>query len=176
VAASPRAGLLPALVAAFFALAGAAALAAAPNFPALTGRIVDQAKLISPGERAELEGELTALEMKSGAQLVVATVSSLDGAAIEPYATALFNAWRLGEEKKNNGVLFLVAPNEHKVRIEVGRGLEATLTDEKAKDILTNAVTPRFKAGDFDGGIALGINDIIDILSPDDAQAAPSVK
>jgi len=100
----------------------------------------------------------------------VATVSSLDGQEIEPYANQLFRAWRLGEAKKNNGVLFLVAPNEHRVRIEVGYGLEGTLTDATSKIIIANAVAPRFKAGDFNGGVSRGVDDIITTLTTDSSE------
>ena len=113
--------------------------------------------------------KLADLENKSGIQLVVATVSSLDGQEIEPYANELFRAWKLGEAKKNNGVLFLVAPKEHKMRIEVGYGLEGTLTDATSKIIIANAVAPRFKAGDFDGGVSRGVDDIITMLTTDSA-------
>src|SRR4029077_15632742 len=110
----------------------------AANFPALTGRIVDQANVIPLETRSALEPKLAALETKSGIQLVVATVASLDGQEIEPYANELFRSWKLGEKAKNNGVLLLVAPNEHRVRIEVGYGLEGTLTDALTKVIITN--------------------------------------
>jgi uncharacterized protein len=146
---------------------GAAWAQTAPNFPALTGRVVDKANVISPEQRASLEGKLKALEDKSGIQLVVATVSSLDGQEIEPYANQLFRAWKIGEEKKNNGVLFLVAPKEHRVRIEVGYGLEGTLTDATSKIIIANAVAPRFKSGDFDGGVSRGVDDVIATLTTD---------
>jgi uncharacterized protein len=140
---------------------------AAPTFPTLTGRVVDQANIISAEQRASLEGKLKALEDKSGIQLVVATISSLEGLEVEPYANQLFRAWKIGEAKKNNGVLFLVAPKEHKVRIEVGYGLEGTLTDATSKIIIVNAVAPRFKAGDFDGGVSRGVDDIITTLTTD---------
>src|SRR5581483_10282554 len=107
--------------------------------------------------RNTIEPKLVDLENKSGIQLVVATVSSLQGQEIEPYANQLFRTWRLGEAKKNNGVLFLVAPKEHRVRIEVGYGLEGTLTDATSKIIIANAVAPRFKAGDFNGGVERGV-------------------
>src|SRR5574337_2182898 len=141
------------LVACLAVLLIGAALAAA-NFPPLTGRVVDAAKILSPIAKADLEGKLSALEQKSGIQLVVATVPSLGGQEIEPYANGLFRAWKLGEAKKNNGVLLLIAPNEHRVRIEVGYGLEGTLTDAVSSIIIANAIAPRFKAGDFDGGVA----------------------
>ena len=149
------------------ALAVSSSRAADP--PALTGRVVDDAHVLSAGARADLEGKLADLENKSGIQLVVATVPSLGGQAIEPYANALFRAWKLGEAKKNNGVLFLVAPNEHRVRIEVGYGLEGTLTDATSAIIIANAATPRFKAGDFDGGVARAVEDIITVLTTDSA-------
>src|SRR5665811_1196574 len=148
-----------------FVCVGIAAFAV--NYPALTGRIVDQAKIISSDTRSAMEPKLIDLEAKSGIQLVVATVTSLEGQEIEPYANALFRSWQLGETAKNNGVLLLVAPNERRVRIEVGYGLEGTLTDALARVIIANAITPRFKSGDFSGGISRGIDDIITVLTTD---------
>lgn len=137
------------------------------TFPALTGRIVDQANIISADARRAIEPKLADLETKSGIQLVVATVNSLEGQEIEPYANELFRRWKLGEKIKNNGVLLLVAPKERRVRIEVGYGLEGTLTDALGKVIITNAMTPRFKAGDFSDGISRGVDDIITVLTTD---------
>jgi uncharacterized protein len=152
--------------------------ALAVNFPALTGRVVDQANIIPAETRSALEAKLAALESKSGIQLVVATVSSLDGQEIEPYANELFRTWQLGEKTKNNGVLLLVAPNERRVRIEVGYGLEGTLTDALSKVIITNAITPRFKAGNFADGITRGVDDIITVLTTDASewQQRPSLR
>jgi len=164
----PRA-LMVLLVAALWA---GAALAAA-NFPPLTGRVVDQANILSPLTKADLERKLADLEQKSGIQLVVATVSSLGGEEIEPYANQLFRGWRLGEAKKNNGVLLLIAPKEHRVRIEVGYGLEGTLTDAVSSLIIANAIAPRFKAGDFNGGVTRGVDDIITALTTDAAEWKP---
>jgi len=146
---------------------------AAANFPALTGRVVDSAHILSPVTVADLERKLADLEQKSGIQLVVATVPSLGGEEIEPYANALFRAWKLGEAKKNDGVLLLVAPKERRVRIEVGYGLEGTLTDAVSSVIIANAVAPRFKAGDFDGGVTRGVDDIITALTTDAAEWKP---
>jgi uncharacterized protein len=128
--------------------------------------------------RIELEAKLKNLEGKSGIQVVVATVKSLEGSDVETYANQLFRNWRLGEAKKNNGVLLLVAPNEHKVRIEVGYGLEGTLTDALSSVIISSAIVPRFKANDFPGGIERGIDGIISVLSGDttDWQPKPSVR
>ncbi|MFZ1962018.1 MAG: TPM domain-containing protein [Roseiarcus sp.] len=158
-----------ALALAALAAFGFAPARAATNFPALTGRVVDQAQVLSAGERADLEGKLADLETKSGIQLEVATIASLDGEEIEPYANALFRVWKLGEAKKNNGVLFLIAPKEHRMRIEVGYGLEGTLTDATSTLIIANAVAPRFKAGDYDGGVARGVADIVTVLTTDSA-------
>lgn len=167
-----------AFVTALFALLCACTAALAINFPALTGRIVDQAHIISPDARSKLEPKLADLENKSGIQLVVATVPSLEGQEIEPYANELFRTWKLGEKTKNNGVLLLVAPNERRVRIEVGYGLEGTLTDALSKIIIANAITPRFKAGDFGDGINRGVDDIITVLTTDASewQKRPSLR
>ena len=144
-----------------------AAILAAPNFPPLTGRIVDSAQIIDARSRPALEQKLEDLESKSGIQLVVATVTSLEGQDVESYANQLFRTWKLGEKAKNNGVLLLVAPNERKTRIEVGYGLEGTLTDALSNVIITNALIPRFKVGDFTGGISRGVDDIIAVLTTD---------
>ncbi len=164
----PRA-LIVLLVAALWA---SAALAAA-NFPPLTGTGGGPANILSPVTVADLERKLADLEQKSGIQLVVATVPSLGGDEIEPYANALFRAWKLGEAKKNNGVLLLVAPKERRVRIEVGYGLEGTLTDAVSSIIISNAIAPRFRAGDFNGGVTRGVDDIITALTTDAAEWKP---
>ena len=108
----------------------------AQSFPALTGRVVDEAALIPAATRTSIETKLRDLEEKSGIQFVVATVRSLGGRDIETYANLLFRNWKLGEQKKNNGVLLLIAPNERKLRIEVGYGLEARLTDALSKIVI----------------------------------------
>ena len=155
-----------------------ASVALAFNFPPLTGRVVDQAGIISAQSRNDLEAKLKDLESKSGIQLVVATVKSLEGSDVETYANELFRSWKLGEAKKNNGVLLLVAPTEHKVRIEVGYGLEGTLTDALSSVIISSAIVPRFKANDFTGGIERGVDGILSVLSGDTAdwQPKPSVR
>jgi uncharacterized protein len=154
------------------------AAAFAANFPALTGRVVDQANIIPAESRQAIEAKLTDLDTKSGIQLVVATVTSLDGQEIEPYANELFRVWKLGEKTKNNGVLLLIAPNERRVRIEVGYGLEGTLTDALSQVIIANAITPRFKTRDYAGGITRGVDDIITVLTTDASewQKRPSLR
>jgi uncharacterized protein len=157
----------------FAALLCSLTIAFALTFPSLTGRVVDQANIIAPATRTAIEQKLADLEAKSGIQLVVATVTSLEGQEIEPYANQLFRNWQLGEKAKNNGVVLLVAPNERRVRIEVGYGLEGTLTDALSKVIITNAITPRFKTGDFSGGISRGVDDIITVLTTDAPEWQP---
>src|SRR5208283_2854026 len=168
----PRCGAR-ALVALLIAALWIGAALAAANFPALTGRVVDAAKILSPVTIADLERRLADLEQKSGIQLVVATVPTLDGEEIEPYANELFRFWKLGETKKDNGVLLLIAPKERRVRIEVGYGLEGTLTDAISSLIIANAIAPRFKAGDFNGGVTRGVDDIITTLTTDSAEWKP---
>lgn len=143
------------------------ALAADPTYPPLTDRIVDGANLIAPEARQRIAGKLKAHEDKTGDQLVVATVPSLQGLGIEDFSNGLFRFWKLGEKARNNGVLLLVAPTERKVRIEVGYGLEGALTDALSKVIITTAVAPKFKTGDFAGGIEGGVDAILTILSGD---------
>src|ERR1051326_5853629 len=146
-----------------------ASLVLALDFPALSGRVVDQADVMNAQSRSTVEAKLKDLEDKSSIQLVVATVRSLQGGDIETYANQLFRFWKLGEAKKNNGVLLLVAPSEHKVRIEVGYGLEGTLTDALSSVIIQSAIVPRFKVNDFSGGIERGVDGIISVLSGDTA-------
>jgi uncharacterized protein len=153
-----------------FALLLTLVAASATSYPALTGRVVDDANVLSAQTRADLTTKLNDLEDKSSIQLVVATVPSLDGQEIEPYANELFRTWKLGQAKNNNGVLLLVAPKEHRVRIEVGYGLEGTLTDVISKLIIVNAMAPRFKTGDYNGGIARGVDDIITALTTDQSE------
>ncbi len=148
------------------------------TYPALSGRVVDVAAVLSPDSRQRIETKLADLEQKSGIQLVVATIPTLGGQEIEPYANGLFRFWKLGEAKANNGVLLLVAPTERRVRIEVGYGEEGTLTDALSKVIITNAMVPRFKTGDFQGGIERGVDDVIAVLTTDlsEWQKRPSLR
>jgi uncharacterized protein len=160
---------------AFLCIVSSQAFALALDFPALSGRVVDQAGVMTAASKSDVEAKSKALEDKSGIQLVVATVKSLQGSDIETYANQLFRFWKLGEAKKNNGVLLLVAPAEHKVRIEVGYGLEGTLTDALSSVIIASAILPRFKSNDFSGGIERGVDGIVDVLSGDTAGWQPKV-
>lgn len=141
---------------------------ATAEFPALSGRVVDDAGVLDSATRESLRAKLAAHEAKTGNQIVVATVRSLHGNAIEEYANRLFRRWQLGQKGTNNGVLLLHAPAERKIRIEVGYGLEGTLTDAITKYIITNSIAPRFKANDFSGGMTRGVDDIIKVLSGDE--------
>ncbi len=122
------------------------------KFPPLTGRIVDDAHVLTPADKASIEADLKALEGKSSDQLVVYTTSSLQGYPIEDYANRLFRAWGIGQKGTNNGVLLIVAPTEHKVRIEVGRGLEPQLTDLMTGLIIRNRILPSSGAAAFRPG------------------------
>ncbi|WP_311275307.1 TPM domain-containing protein [Methylobacterium sp. WCS2018Hpa-22] len=148
-------------------LARGEALAAEPTFPSLSGRVVDAAGILKPDEISALEAQLKAYEEKTSDQVVVATVPNLQGLTIEDYGNRLFRSWAIGQSKTNNGALLLVAPNDRKVRIEVGYGLEGALTDALSKVIITTSITPRFKTGDYGGGIKAGIDAMLSILSGD---------
>ncbi|MFG1308967.1 TPM domain-containing protein [Xanthobacter tagetidis] len=161
------AALFVAVCAVFAALPAQAEL----TFPPLTGRVVDDAHVLDPATRAALDAKLAAQEEKATDQFVVATVPSLQDTSIEDYANRLFRDWRLGQEKKNNGVLLLVAPNERKVRIEVGYGLEGILTDAVSSAIIRNAIIPSFKSGDMAGGIVKGADAVLEILNLDPEEA-----
>jgi uncharacterized protein len=151
-----------------FALFAVASAIAAP-LPELTGRVVDDAHMIDPATKAAIEQKLADYEKKSSDQIVVATVDSLDGEAIEPYANRLFRAWHLGQAGENNGVLLLVAKNDRKMRVEVGYGLEGTLTDLHSNLIIQGMVAA-FRKGDFSGGISRAVDDIVAVLSGNAAE------
>ena len=138
-----------------------AAPAAAQEFPKLTGRVVDGANLLSPADEAEIAGKLQALEERSSRQLVVATVPSLGGYEIEDYGYRLGRAWGIGQKDADNGAILLVAPNERKVRVEVGYGLEPILTDAFSNRVIDERIVPRFKADDMPGGIKAGVDALI---------------
>jgi uncharacterized protein len=156
-----------ALIVGFALSVAVLAQGAQPAFPALTGRVVDSANVLNSTQRAALEQKLKSHEDKTTDQVVIATVASLGGTSVEDYANRLYRHWQLGQKDNNNGVLLLVAPNERKVRIEVGYGLEGALTDALSKLIITTAIAPRFKDGDFAGGLSAGVDAIISILTGD---------
>jgi uncharacterized protein len=156
-------------------LAAATVATAAPKFPALTGRVVDDAHMLSPAAEQKLTGELADLEQKTGHQLVVATVPDLQGYEIEDYGYQLGRTWQLGRKGVNDGAILLVAPNERKVRIEVGYGLEPVLTDALSSVILQRKVLPQFRAGHMEQGVVDGAEAVIAQLSLPDEQAKANV-
>jgi len=141
-------------------LALAAAPVAALDVPYLAGHVNDYARMLPADTATRLEQQLRELEERTGAQVVVLTVESLEGDPIEDFSLRVAETWKLGEKDKDNGVLFLVAKEDRKMRIEVGYGLEATLTDALSKRILDGITRPRFRAGDFGGGIEATVNAI----------------
>ena len=149
-----------ALVAVLFALPALAD----PTFPPLTGRVVDQAQVLSPDAERELTDKLENLETATGRQLVVATVPSLQGYPIEDYGYRLGRTWGIGQKDKDDGVILLVAPNERKVRIEVGYGLEPVLTDALSSVIIQSVILPKFRDGDLPGGIVAGTDALVEQL------------
>jgi uncharacterized protein len=153
-------------------LVGAAPSFAALTFPPLTGRVVDDAHVLAPQVQADLTSQLAALEQKNGDQLVVVTLPSLQGTAIEDYGYQLGRAWGVGQKGKNSGALFIVVPSEHKVRIEVGYGLEPVLTDALTSVILQTQVLPKFRAGDVSGGVVAGTGALVQQLGLDPQEAA----
>jgi len=167
---------LAALTLAFAALTLASPASAALSFPPLTGRVVDNAHVLSPQAQADLTAKLAALEQKNGDQLVVVTLPSLQGDEIADYGYQLGRAWGIGQKGKDTGAIFIVVPSEHKVRIEVGYGLEPVLTDAMSSVILQSAVLPKFRAGDVEGGITAGTDAIVQQLGLDPATAAANVQ
>ena len=153
------------------AAATSGTVAAGLKLPELSGRVVDDAHVLSPQVQSDLTGKLTALEQKTSRQVVVVTVASLGGYPIEDYGNQLLRKWGIGQKGLNNGAVFIVVPSEHKVRIEVGYGLEPILTDALSSVILQEQVLPRFRAGDIPGGVEAGTDAIIQQLSLDPSQA-----
>ena len=141
------------------------------TFPALTGRVVDEAGLLSSADRATLTASLADLEAKTTDQVVVVTLKSLQGTSIEDYGYQLGRHWQIGQKDKDSGALLIVAATERKVRIEVGYGLEGTLTDAMTKLIIEDAILPAFRRGDFPGGIKSGTAQIIQLLRGDAGDA-----
>lgn len=161
------------LLSAFFAFA--------VDVPYLTGRVTDHAQILSDETRRTVTAALKAHEDKTGNQIAVLTVTSLGGAGIEEYAEAVFNEWKLGQKGKDNGLLILVAPKERRMRIEVGYGLEGIMTDGRAGGIIRDVMTPHFKSGDYNTGIAEGAKAVIAVLEggpapdlPDGESGAPA--
>ena len=167
------AGMAMLWLALIFTFAGPAA---AQTFPPLTGRVVDNANLLDPAQEAALSAKLASVEQRSGRQFVVVTLPSLQGRTIEDYGYRLGREWKIGDEQKDDGTLLIVAPAERKVRIETGYGARVFLTDAVSSVIIRNSILPRFKAGDYAGGISAGADQIIQMLELPAAEAARRAK
>ncbi|WP_443030842.1 MULTISPECIES: TPM domain-containing protein [unclassified Sphingopyxis] len=169
--------LRPLVTAALTGLLVLAGPAAAQTFPKLAGNpVVDQADIIPAAEEAALNAQLLDLEKTTGHQLVVATVSDLEGNDVSEYGYKLGRAWGIGDEAKDDGVVFLIAPNERRMNIAVGLGLEPVLTDALSGRIIRDVVTPKFKAGDMPGGIQDGVNAIAQQIQLPPEEAAARAK
>jgi uncharacterized protein len=152
-----------------FVLRAGVAFSADLKFPPLMGRVVDDAGILSPSTISELDEMLAQHEHTTSEQIVVATLGSLQGHSIEDYGYQLGRSWGIGQKGKNNGAIFIVAPNEHKVRVEVGYGLEGQLTDAASRVIIENYITPQFRKGDFNAGVLAGTGAILRALGDDAA-------
>ena len=135
-----------------------------PPFPALTGPVVDDAHLLPGDVLEQLSRKLAAYSQANGTQVVVVTLATLDGYPIDDYGYQLGRHWGIGQKGKNNGVLLIVDSGERQMRIEVGYGLEGTLTDAQSFLIIHNVITPRFRKGDYAGGITAGTDAILSVL------------
>ena len=132
------------------------------DIPPLKGYVNDNANMMSASAKAKIESELMAFEKSDSTQIVILTIPSLQGESLEDYSIKVVESWKIGQKGKDNGVLFFVANQERKMRIEVGRGLEGKLTDLTAGRIVDLVVKPKFKRGEFDAGFIAGIHAIID--------------
>ena len=137
---------------------------AVPDFPALTGRVVDDAGLLSGNVQQQLQQQLAQHEDETSNQVVVVTLPSLQGYAIDDYGYQLGRHWGIGQGERDNGVLLIVAPNEREVRIEVGYGLEGALTDAGSHAIIQDVILPPFRDNDYEAGIQQGVDAILGSL------------
>lgn len=162
------------LMLAFLTTAAALPVSAqAFQVPALTGPVVDNAGIIPPQDRNVLDGVLRTLNERGHAQLQILTVQSLNGEPIEQASIQVTDKWRLGTAKKDNGILMMIATKEHKIRIEVGQGLEGDLPDVYAKRIIADVMIPYFKRGQLSEGVKAGVSAIISVVDPQMAKDGP---
>src|SRR6516164_5296924 len=161
-----------------FLLSASPTWAALPDFPQLTGRVVDQAQILTPPTRRSLTEMLAQCEQATGRQVVVVTLESLQGYPIEDFGYQLGRKWGIGQKGKNTGALLIIAPNERKVRIEVGYGLEGTLTDAASRTIIEREILPNFRNEDFNGGVVAGTAAIVALLggNPSAAGVLPNAQ
>jgi uncharacterized protein len=175
-----RIGLIAAAAAlALAAVAGTDSPGTGLPVPVLTGRVVDEAHVLSATTVANLEGQLAGLERAKGSQVAVLTVPTTQPEEMEQFSIRVADQWKLGRKGIEDGVILLVARDDHTVRIEVGRGLEGALTDTVASRIIDEEITPRFRQGDYDGGVNAGITRIVAVINgeplppPQPARTAP---
>ena len=145
-------------------LAATVRVAGSADVPYLTGRVNDNAGILSKDAVTFLSDKLKAHEERTTNQVVVLTIPSLQGESIEDYSNRVFNEWKLGQSGQDNGILIVVVPDERRMRIEVGYGLEGEMTDLMASRIIREIMTPRFREGDYDGGITEGALAVINVL------------
>jgi len=148
----------------------------AATVPALKGRVNDYAKIIRDSDEREIEEYLAGIEQTSGIQIAVLTMPSLDGEDISSFGIRVADKWNLGDKEKDNGAILIVAYAEHDLRIEVGDGLEGSLTDAKCGLILRNVIVPEFRDGNYSGGIMKGVKDMGAIASGDESAVSRSVR
>jgi uncharacterized protein len=149
-----------------------ASAAQAREVPYLSGRVVDEAAMIPADARQRIEQKLAAFEQRTGSQVAVLTIESLQGDPLEDFSQRTVETWKLGKAGKDNGVLFLVSEQDRQMRIEVGYGLEPELTDAESGRILANVVRPAFRNGDFGGGIEKGVDSVLSALGGAEVPAA----
>jgi len=141
--------------------------------PPLTGRVVDNGALLSPGAIELLEKNLAAFEANESTQIVVLTINSLEGESLEDFSLRVAEQWGIGQKGKDNGALLFISRNDRKIRIEVGYGLEGSLTDLTAGQIIRNIISPRFRNGDFDHGVIEGVSAMINAVRGEYAASPP---
>ncbi|HVS66423.1 MAG TPA: TPM domain-containing protein [Thermoanaerobaculia bacterium] len=144
---------------------------AALEVPFLGGRVNDLAGMLDAGERDRLEQALASFEEETGSQVVVLTVPSLEGDSLEDFSIRVVETWQLGREGVDDGALLLIAEAERRMRIETGYGLEGVLTDAASRRILDRVITPRFRAGDFAGGIEAGVDAMLSVIRGEELPA-----
>ncbi len=147
------------------------ALAALVEIPDLSARVTDLTGLISAEEKSQLEAKLSAFEQKKGSQISVLIVPTTQPEDIAQYAIRVVEKWKIGRKKVDDGILLLIAKDDHKMRIEVGYGLEGAIPDLTAKRVISEVIAPKFKRGDFAGGVNDGVDKLIGLV---DGEALPA--
>ncbi len=146
----------------------------AASFPSPTGNISDFAGVLNQEQVAQIEQNLQSFRDKTGNQIAVAIIKDLNGDTVENTAVQMFEQWKIGQKGNDNGILLLISINDHKLKIEVGYGLEGQLNDAKAGDIIRNVISPKFKQNDYSGGILDGVNAIENTISGSESASTPT--